>query len=168
MWGGRSDWGWESARRCALHRARWTLRGLLAAHGVILARQMPHLHGGIAYPSAMAKTAPNFTPQLLINGTSRAAQGGETFDLRHPATGAPIGKIPLASPADVDAAIAAARTAFDDGPWRSITPADRALLLLRLADALAAEADAVADAEVWQTGTAWKLSMISRLARLPT
>jgi len=103
----------------------------------------------------MAKTAPNFTPQLLINGTSRAAQGGETFDLRHPATGAPIGKIPLASPADVDAAIAAARTAFDGGPWRSITPADRALLLLRLADALAAEADAVADAEVWQTGTAF-------------
>ncbi|MFZ9846284.1 MAG: aldehyde dehydrogenase family protein, partial [Candidatus Limnocylindrus sp.] len=105
----------------------------------------------------MAKTAPNFTPQLLINGTSRSAQGGETFDLRHPATGAPIGKIPLASPADVDAAVAAARTAFDDGPWRSITPSDRALLLLRLADALAAEADAVADAEVWQTGTARKL-----------
>ena len=92
---------------------------------------MPHLHGGIAYPSAMAKTAPNFTPQLLINGTSRAAQGGETFDLRHPATGAPIGKIPLASPADVDAAIAAARTAFEDGPWRSVTPADRALLIRR-------------------------------------
>jgi betaine-aldehyde dehydrogenase len=105
----------------------------------------------------MAKTTPNYTPQLLIDGTSRAAQGGETFDLRHPATGAPIGKIPLASPADVDAAIAAARTAFDVGPWRSIAPADRALLLLRLADALAAEADAVADAEVWQTGTARKL-----------
>ena len=59
----------------------------------------------------MAKTAPNFTPQLLINGASRAAQGGETFDLHHPATGAQIGKIPLAAPADVDAAIAAARSA---------------------------------------------------------
>ena len=56
----------------------------------------------------MAKTAPNFTPQLLISGTSRAAEGGETFDLYHPATGAQIGKIPLASPADVNAAIAAA------------------------------------------------------------
>ncbi|MEY3472283.1 MAG: hypothetical protein RLY63_958, partial [Chloroflexota bacterium] len=66
----------------------------------------------------MAKPVPTFAPQLLINGTSRAAEGGETFELRHPATGAPIGKIPLASPADVDAAIAAARTAFDDGTWR--------------------------------------------------
>jgi len=118
---------------------------------------MPHLHSGIAYPSTMAKTAPNFAPQLLINGTSRAAQGGATFDLVHPATGAQIGKIPLASPADVGAAINAARTAFDEGPWRSITPADRALLLLRLADALAAESDAIADMEVWQTGTARKL-----------
>ena len=75
----------------------------------------------------MAKAGPNFTPHLLIDGTSRAALSGETFDLRHPATGAQIGKIPLAGPADVDAAIAAARTAFDDGPWRQVTPADRAL-----------------------------------------
>ena len=105
----------------------------------------------------MAKSAPNFTPQLLINGTSRAAQGGETFDLRHPATGTLIGKVPLASPADVDAAVAAARTAFDEGPWRRITPADRALLLLRLADAISGEADEMADMEVWQTGTARKL-----------
>ena len=105
----------------------------------------------------MAKAGPNFTPHLLIDGTSRAALSGETFDLRHPATGAQIGKIPLAGPADVDATIAAARTAFDDGPWRQVTPADRALLLIRLADALADEADDIADAEVWQTGTARKL-----------
>jgi len=81
----------------------------------------------------MSKETPNFTPQLLIDGTSRAAQDGGTFDLRHPATGVVIGKIPLATPDDVGAAIAAARRAFDEGPWRSITPADRALLLLRLA-----------------------------------
>jgi len=117
---------------------------------------MPPLGDGIAYPSTMMRATPNFTPQLLINGSSRAAHGGTTFDLYHPATGAQIGKIPLAAPADVDAAIAAARAAFDDGPWRRITPADRALLLLRLADALAAEADEIADAEVWQTRTARK------------
>ena len=38
----------------------------------------------------MAKAGPNFTPHLLIDGTSRAALSGETFDLRHPATGAQI------------------------------------------------------------------------------
>lgn len=108
-------------------------------------------------PSETNSTAPNFSPQLLINGSSRAAQDGGTFDLHHPATGARIGKIPLATPADVDAAIAAARAAFDSGPWRKVTPADRALLLIRLADALAHEADSIADAEVWQTGTARKL-----------
>ena len=105
----------------------------------------------------MAEMAAHFAPQMLINGASRAAQGDATFDLRHPATGALIGKIPLATPSDVDAAVAAARNAFDNGPWRGITPADRALLLIRLADALAAEADTLADSEVWQTGTARKL-----------
>jgi acyl-CoA reductase-like NAD-dependent aldehyde dehydrogenase len=59
---------------------------------------------------------------MLIDGASRGATGGRTFTLRHPASGAAIGEIPHASAADVDAAIAAARRAFDTGGWRTTLP----------------------------------------------
>jgi len=94
---------------------------------------------------------------MLIDGASRGATGGRTFTLRHPASGAAIGEIPHASAADVDAAITAARRAFDTGGWRTTLPAERARLLLALADAVEREADHFADLEVWQTGTARKL-----------
>jgi len=100
---------------------------------------------------------PDLRPSLLIDGVSRAASDGATFELRHPASGAVIGAVPRASVADVDAAIAAARRAFDDGPWRRTTPAERAALLLTLADLVERDADLLADLEVWQTGTARKL-----------
>ena len=104
-----------------------------------------------------AQPTPPFTPTMLIDGASRGATGGRTFTLRHPASGAAIGEIPHASAADVDAAIAAARRAFDTGGWRTTLPAERARLLLALADAVEREADHFADLEVWQTGTARKL-----------
>lgn len=100
---------------------------------------------------------PPFAPTMLIDGASRHASDGGTFALRHPATGAPIGEIPRATDADIDDAIAAARRAFDRGGWRTTLPAERARLLLALADAVERESDLLADLEVWQTGTARKL-----------
>ena len=94
---------------------------------------------------------------MLIDGESRGATGGRTFTLRHPASGEAIGEIPHATPTDVDAAISAARRAFDTGGWRTALPAERARLLLALADAVEREAEQFADLEVWQTGTARKL-----------
>ena len=94
---------------------------------------------------------------MLIDGASRGASDGRTFTLRHPASGADIGEIPHANAVDVSAAIAAARHAFDIGGWRTALPAERARLLLALADAVEREADHFADLEVWQTGTARKL-----------
>ncbi|EUA16241.1 aldehyde dehydrogenase family protein [Mycobacterium xenopi 4042] len=46
-----------------------------------------------------------------------------------PATGEYVGRVPLAAAADVDAAVAAARKAFDTGPWPSTPPAQRAAVL---------------------------------------
>ena len=43
-----------------------------------------------------------------------------------PATEERVGSVPVAGPKDIDAAIAAARTAFDDGPWPRTSPAERA------------------------------------------
>lgn len=94
---------------------------------------------------------------MLIGGISRGASDGRTFSLRHPASGAVIGEIPHATRDDVAEAITAARTAFDTGGWRTTPPAERARLLLALADAVERESELFADLEVWQTGTARKL-----------
>ena len=56
-------------------------------------------------------------PQLLIDGELRPASGGSTYPILNPATGVEIGQAPDATAADVDAAIAAARRAFDETDW---------------------------------------------------
>ena len=53
-------------------------------------------------------------PQLLVDGKLRDASGGETFDIINPATEEVIGAAPAATTDDVDAAIGAARRAFDE------------------------------------------------------
>ena len=55
--------------------------------------------------------------RLLIDGSLRAASDGAAFDIVNPATEDVIGAAPEATPDDVDAAIAAARRAFDDTAW---------------------------------------------------
>ena len=55
--------------------------------------------------------------RMLIDGRLVEASGGGTYPVLNPATGAEIGRAPDAGPHDVDAAIAAARSAFDDTAW---------------------------------------------------
>ena len=54
---------------------------------------------------------------LVIDGKSVPSAIGTTFDTVSPTTNRPIGSVPLAGVEDVNRAIAAARAAFDDGPW---------------------------------------------------
>ncbi|MEU8638290.1 aminobutyraldehyde dehydrogenase [Amycolatopsis sp. NPDC048633] len=73
-----------------------------------------------------------------------------TLDLTDPATGEVIGTSAIAGQSDVDNALAAAAQAF--AVWRRSTPAQRQLALLKIADALEAQADEFADLEVRETG----------------
>jgi acyl-CoA reductase-like NAD-dependent aldehyde dehydrogenase len=57
------------------------------------------------------------TAQLYIDGTWTDAAEGGILETRNPATGQVIGEYAAGSPADVDRAVAAARKAFDEGPW---------------------------------------------------
>lgn len=59
-----------------------------------------------------------------------------TRDIIDPATGAVISTLPEHGPADVDAAVARAKAAFETGPWPAMTRSERARLLLRIADAI--------------------------------
>jgi len=73
---------------------------------------------------------------------------GKTFPTINPATGEVITKIAEADAADVDKAVAAARAAFDHGPWRKkLTAAQRGVLMNKLADLIEKHADELAQLE---------------------
>jgi len=69
---------------------------------------------------------------LWIDGEETAAEGGATFGTIEPATGIELARIAQASPADVDRAVAAARSAYDS-TWRDLEPAARGRYLFRIA-----------------------------------
>jgi aldehyde dehydrogenase (NAD+) len=75
--------------------------------------------------------------QLLIGGEWVDAASGKTFETFNPSTGVVLAELAEGDAADADRAVAAARQAFD-GPWRTITPAERQLVMLRVADAVEA------------------------------
>ena len=67
--------------------------------------------------------------KLFIGGRWVDPSSSEVLEVRSPATGEIVGKVPLAVQADVDAACAAARTAFDEGPWPRMTPQERGAVI---------------------------------------
>ena len=74
---------------------------------------------------------------FFIGGAWHKAQSDDRFDIISPRSEHVIGHVPAASRADIDAAVAAARKAFDEGEWPRLTPAERADYLTRMADAIA-------------------------------
>ena len=85
---------------------------------------------------ATATQSPPQVFRLYIDGAWTPATGGATYDVVNPATEAVIARAPNATRADLEKAIAAARRAFDEGPWSRTTPHDRARILRRLIDGL--------------------------------
>lgn len=69
--------------------------------------------------------------KLFIGGKWVEPATSDVIEVHSPATGELVGKVPLASAADVDAACAAARKAFDEGPWPQMSPAERGEVLAR-------------------------------------
>jgi gamma-glutamyl-gamma-aminobutyraldehyde dehydrogenase len=78
--------------------------------------------------------------RLFIDGEFRDAIDGERYVSENPATGLAIVEIAQGGPADVDAAVAAARAAADSGVWARIDPAARKAILLDWADRIEADA----------------------------
>jgi len=76
------------------------------------------------------------TKQMLIDGEWCDASNGATFLVPNPATEETVGHAPNATADDMRRAIAAARRAFDEGPWTRATRDDRARAILRIADAM--------------------------------
>ncbi|MBN8629682.1 MAG: NAD-dependent succinate-semialdehyde dehydrogenase [Rhodobacterales bacterium] len=87
---------------------------------------------------------------LFLAGKWRPAADGATSPVRSPVTGAIIGTIPVATPADQDEALAAAESSFSG--WATTPAWDRAAVLRRSADYLRADADALARVMATETG----------------
>jgi betaine-aldehyde dehydrogenase len=93
----------------------------------------------------MAQELKNF-----INGSHVAAKSGETLDITNPANGEVYATSQLSNESDVDTAYKAADKAFET--WSQTTPGERQLALFRIADALEARAEEMADVESRNTG----------------
>jgi len=75
-------------------------------------------------------------PELFVGGRRVPPRDGRVVRVHNPATGAHVGTAALASAADIDDAVAAARSSFDSGVWASADPARRAEVLRVAADLL--------------------------------
>jgi acyl-CoA reductase-like NAD-dependent aldehyde dehydrogenase len=80
------------------------------------------------------RTVEEFTAaprKLFINGQWVDAASGKTFETPNPATGETLANVAEGDSEDIDRAVRAARKAFDDGPWGTITPSERGRIIWR-------------------------------------
>jgi len=93
-----------------------------------------------------------FSTQCVIGGRVLPAQSGETFETINPATGEVLALVARGDSADVDAAVSAARKAFDEGPWPQMSPSERKVVMQRFATLVEANIDELAMMESLEAG----------------
>ena len=112
--------------------------------------------GAADAPLRSTTRPPELERDLFIANQWRPSSTGQTIGLVNPATEQPFGRAAAASAGDVDAAVQAARTAFDTGPWPRLSLQERAAALLRFADALEADLEPLAELVMRETGLPWR------------
>lgn len=105
----------------------------------------------VTCPAPDLKTVSTPT-KLLINNQWVASESGKTFPTVNPATGEEIARVAEANASDVDKAVAAARLAFERGPWRTTSATQRGRLMNRLADLMEQNAEELARLETLDNG----------------
>ena len=89
---------------------------------------------------------------LLIGGERTPAADGATFGVTDPSTGQQLATVAKAGPADLERAIATARSSFDSGVWADVDATARGKVLLRAAALVRERSEAFAWAEVANAG----------------
>ncbi len=90
--------------------------------------------------------------RLLIDGRLVDATSGRTFESLNPATGEVLAHVAEGDAHDIDLAVAAARRAFDEGPWATMKPFDRQTVLSRFADLVEQRHDELARLDTLDMG----------------
>ena len=118
-----------------------------------------------SHPSTASTNGNSLKPKkMLIGGRWVSAASGKTFPTYNPATGEIICQIAEGDRPDIDAAVRSARNAFENGPWRRMSPSDRGKTLWRLADLLEKHTEEFARLESLDNG---KPLAVARGADLP-
>jgi phenylacetaldehyde dehydrogenase len=104
------------------------------------------------------------THKLFINGRWVPAASGLTFPTYNPGTGEVLSHVAEGTKPDVDAAVQAARKAFDHGPWHRLTASERGRMIWKLADLIEQHAEELATLESLDNG---KQLTIARAADVP-
>jgi phenylacetaldehyde dehydrogenase len=105
------------------------------------------------------------TPRkLLIDGRWVAAASGKTFDSIDPATGEVLARVAEGDKTDIDAAVKAARRAFESGPWPKMSASERGRIMWKIADLLEKHTEEFAELETLDNG---KPISVSRVADVP-
>ncbi len=103
-------------------------------------------------------------PMNLIGGKWIPAASGDVMDVRSPLDGEVFSSIAASQAADVDAAVQAARAAFDHGEWGRLTAAERGRLMLKLSLRILEEAEALAQLESRDNGKPLKQARADMVA----
>ncbi len=90
--------------------------------------------------------------KMLIGSDWVDAASGKTFPTLDPATGDTLADVPFAGPEDVDRAVKVAREAFEKGSWRDMPPAQKARVLVKVAELIEEHTDELATIEVLDQG----------------
>ncbi|AWO97876.1 10-formyltetrahydrofolate dehydrogenase-like [Scophthalmus maximus] len=97
--------------------------------------------------------------QCFINGKFEDAENGKTYETINPTDGSVICKVSYASLGDVDRAVAAAKEAYDNGPWGRMNPRDRGSRLYKLADLMEEHQEELATIESIDSGAVYTLAL---------
>lgn len=102
---------------------------------------------GDATRSFLSRTLGHFVDGAMTPGT-----GAATSVIRDPGRGVQVAEVPQGTATDVDRAVAAARAAFETGPWRRMKPNERTKVIWKFADLLEAHADTFTELETLNIG----------------
>src|SRR5438132_8624757 len=98
------------------------------------------------------ETTLNLRTDLFINGEFVPSASGKRFATSNPATGEPLAEVAEAGREDLDRAVAAARAAFESGPWAEMKPRQRGRILMKAAELLATRAEEFGRVETLDNG----------------
>ncbi|NLV54204.1 MAG: aldehyde dehydrogenase [Acidimicrobiales bacterium] len=100
---------------------------------------------------------------LFIGGELVAPAGTGVIEITNPSTEEPYGRVPEATTADVDAAVAAAREAFDHGPWPTMSPKERGDVLAAVSAAVTADMQGIAELISGEMGSPLGFSLMGQV-----
>jgi 5-carboxymethyl-2-hydroxymuconic-semialdehyde dehydrogenase len=109
----------------------------------------------ISHAGSVARRLPGGLPDRIrhfIDGEFADSADGSTFDVLDPVSNQTYITAAAGGPADIDRAVAAARRAFAGGPWPRLVARERARVLNRIADSVAAQNETLAEIETFDTG----------------